>query len=469
MAQPLARIFPASIYDFTIRRLTLVNLVLNLGSLIILYLTLLKATRKTSVAFFGGLFFIFEAANAYNGYAYQSHTTCGIFFYFLALGIYFVRGIERPLDVFLFVSALTWSVLSSTHTFYLCAFLGLFTLFQRKRILYRGLAALLGALPPLLYIFGVELLLDFKKAGIPTWWEQNKAYLAAGVFQRGAIDLSARFLWDLRLINAFAVPMAAILLWIISERFSRCEWKRIDRRLASVLLSGAIALLVTAFSGLPLTRVLAPYAALGSVLLGAYLGNVFSEGKALSRIAVFSMAGLSALSFLLVLGVVSRPETNQSIKTVQLDSQERAMSVSQYLKTHGEKLGDLDKVYVRFDPMELVVTYSPERRFYLSTAAHPNLVVTPATYTWEFRFFAQAFLLLNVPQVSDADFFRRKRTYWPFLWWDQEYNYPVGYLGGVRKFLTGTGLAQVDTHYLYYLNLGALSRIAKEAEPLARN
>lgn len=358
----------------------------------------------------------------------------GSFFYFVALSLYFVRGVERPADVFLFASALTWSVFSSTHTFYLCAFLGLVTLFQRKNILYRGLAALLGVLPLPIYIFGVEWLLNFKKAGIPTWWDQNQDYLAAGVFQRGTIDLGARFLWDLRLINVFAVPIAAILIWIIGERLTRREWKRIDGRAALVLLSAASALIVTAITGLPLTRVLAPYAVLAMVLLGAYLGNVFSEGAPLSRVAVFSTAGLSSLSFLIVLGVVSRPEANQSMNTIQLDSRERAMSVSQYLKTHSEKLGDLDKVYVRFDPMELVLAYSPERRFYRSTAAHPNLVVIPATYAWEFRFYAQAFLFLNNPEVSDVDFFEEKEPIGPFPGGTRNLTTPSGILEGSESF-----------------------------------
>lgn len=413
-------------------RLAITNFILILLGGILIYFVVYRLSGQAWTAFLAGLFFFLEPSNAYNAYVYQSHTTCGIFYFLVATSIYLLRGCHW--SVFF---ALSLSVFSSTHTAFLAAFFSLFAIARERK-----LGALAGLLPIPLYVWGVEWWLEFDRLGIPSWWDQNRHYHLAGLYQMGFFPFAHRFLWDARLLNIFALPL--VVLGIGSFKFFR----RPSSAVTTVLLAAAVALPVSAAYGLPLSRTATPYAVLIALILGYHVAQLFASKSWVAIASGTAMLGLFSINFFHVLGIARLPQRTPAGYT--LNAEERARSVKEILKGHPDG-------YLRLDPMDLVVGYTPTRHFE---------TLTPERYRNEFRFFDEA---LRLAEKSPVEIVTVKRNYWDFSWWDNEYNYPVGYYNRVNHFLRGTALEGINTSYLYFFNARDLRRASESAEPLAAN
>ena len=377
--------------------------------------------------------------------------------------------------------------------------------------------AAVGAILTPAYILGVEAMFNFKSLGLPTYFAQIENYSTTVSMLIATYPLYARQIWDLRLFNPFAAYMAAAIVVgaigiFVTKRFGRhhhgSSMDFAPVRGATAILRGWAAdprmLLVLPFlAGLavagiysqPVSRAMTAHLVMAEILLGMLLGRMIAANKWLGGIVA------SAVICLCVLGAEyifrASPVTvvsfsaQQPLHTFFVHDQAAVASLSSdYFKRMGHEpipndryryinkdltafldnieqdwpkifnlpKGDYDKAWIAFDALELVATYTPMRRFWKQFTPRDENLITPDNYRTDFRLINTLFQLANSGALENNGSFVMRKFAWTFSLWDQEYNYTLGYLGGVRPYLVGSAMQDIDLHAVYFFNVGALHR-----------
>lgn len=443
---------PDSIFARQIRRLTLVNFILNLLSVVLVFFLVRQLMGGSALAgFFAGIFFILDFSNAYNSYAYQSHTACGVFYFLLAATIAVRKEIRTARWAFLFALALSAAVMASPHVLYLAAVYGALS-FALSFSLPAALAGAAGAVIFPAYYFIVEAWLDFAKLGIPTLAEQAREYQRASYIFLQDFPLQLRFLWAPRLFHyyAFVVFAVAVGLFVFS-RLNRVRFEGLERRKVFVLgAAGVLSFLVSAVHGLPVSRAATPYTLIAGIGLGAWLGLMWGKGWA-ARGYVASIVILTSLSFLRFSGRVPTPMEAPAGRIVQMRTEDRRLSIESFLRKHGVR--DDAPTFLMFEPFDLISNYLSHRRFFRKVVESEPPLVTPELYREDFPLLLELFGRLRGRPGAVQTVGRRL---WWFPYWDQEYHFLLGYHRRLLPFLEGTSLAGIDPRLIYFLDLREL-------------
>ena len=487
---------PEALFHSKIRRFAFVNLILNALSVILLFRIVFFLSRSSQAAVFASLFFLFDVSNTYNSYSYLSHTICGIFYVLLSLELALRKKLTHPMWAFLFGGCLCLAVLSSPHVAYLALLLGGFLILQSMlgaRAVSRaetlsGVA--LGAFLFPCYFWTCETWLGFQSLGIPTFGAQLNEYRRAASFFRQDFAVTERFLWAPQLFHFyFTIVLCLAMGLLLLKWFQRQEenpkpslaWgsdpgaepKTSTRTLSRIIrallpfvrvspktkwqmpvgLAVAIifAWLVTAVTGLAISRAATPYTLALGVFFGAWVGCQWFCGK-LARSYAVLLIFLTIISWCRFLGIVGTPLEPPSGRIVFFETQDRVLSVRELLRKH--QVTGSSPVYLCFDPVSLVSFYVSHRRFYRKYSPDEPALVTPNLIETDFPLLRDLFSVL--PQKNPFAVQGKPRRFWPFSYWDQEHFYLLGYLGKLTSFLKGTPLEQVDPRLLYFLNLSAL-------------
>lgn len=501
--------FPDKLFHYHIHRLVFVNIILIILSLALIFLIVKKITDNEIPAVIACLFFIFDVSNAYNSYGYQSHTMSGIFYLFLGYYIFVRSESITPLRLGIIAFLMVFAVFSSSHIIPLAFLMGLFIYLQTcyrenktKKILKYTVAGIAGASILPLYILGGEKLFKFKKLGLPDTFAQLKQYRSTVNDLISTYPVHLRFMWDIRLFNVFIVPILAITLFIFfyhryttKTRTGMLSFSaRIrdsitsNRKYYTLFFSIVFSTLVVAFYTQPVSRGMTPYTILWGIVLGIFLGKRFASGNNLIKICIGIIPLMLFLNFYLMSNIISLPDNRPSNNILVINENEIvwknlaiyfkdptssmhdyydykmiSKSIKEFIEIYDSGLSDKENAYIQFDAMDLVLTYTPTRRFTPKFVPNRKDVVSQRTFFKDFRLLMEIFALHQKGLLNDSDIIRKEKMVWNFITWDQEYNYIYGYFDYVKKFLKGTPLEQLSPRYVYYINYGALKgAIAKE-------
>lgn len=496
--------FPDKLFHYHIHRLVFVNIILIILSLALIFLIVKEITDNDIPAVIACLFFIFDVSNAHNSYWYQSHTMSGIFYLLLAYYLFIKSKNITTFKLGLISFLLVFSALSSSHTVSLAVLMGLFmyvdVCYKENilKILKYTLACIMGSSILPLYIVGVEKLFDFKALGLPTLLAQMNNYRSTIKVLLETFPIHLRFMWDLRIYNIFIIPILGItLLIVIYQKYASRNIKKSvnnihfttaitvniinNKNYYILLFTTIIATIVTSAYTIPVSRSMTPYTVLFGILLGIFLGKRFVSGNKIVKGLVGSVILLLFLNFYLIFNVVSLPDYRPSNNILVINENEIvwknvaiyfkdpassmhdyydykmiSKSIKEFIEIYDSGLSDKENAYIQFDAMDLVLAYTPTRRFIREFVPNKKDLITQMTYLKDFRFIAEIFNLYRKNMLSDADIIRRKKTIWNFALWDQEYNYMYGYANYVSKYFKDTPLESLSTHYVYYINYKAL-------------
>jgi hypothetical protein len=501
---------PDTWFHYYIHRLMLVNFIIIFLNLILIFLIVGRLTNGYIPTVMACLFFIFDISSAYNSYRYQSHTMSGMFYLLLAYYLFLRSEDMRPLKLGLLSFLLVLSIFSSSHVVPLALFMGLSIYVwacyreSRSRILKYTLAAIVGSSIIPLYIAGVEKWLHFKSLGLPITFAQLANYRNTVGLLIGTFPLHLRFMWDLRLFNIFIVFILVMALFVaiytryrstnnqgFSCRADFIKENRVNKKYYILFFSVLLSNIVVAFYALPISRGMTPYTVLWGILLGIFLGRRFVTGEKVIKALIAVIPLLLFVNFYLSFFNTNaiferRPSISYQVDYSPSDNivviNEIAIyekntaeffksngnngnaypykiiskSIKEFIKEFDSKIKDQENTYVQFDPMDFAIAYAGQRRFIPTFVPNKNLLVNQKTYLKDFRFIAQVFNLYRKNILTDKDILRKKKLIWNFGLWDQEYHYSYGYCNYVKKYFKGTPLELLDTHYIYYINYGAL-------------
>ncbi|MBI5048527.1 MAG: hypothetical protein HZB54_06245 [Deltaproteobacteria bacterium] len=502
---------PQSLFSYHIHRLIFVNIIFISLTIGIIFLIVKKITGDYAPAVIAVLFFIFDVSNAHNSYSYQSHTMSGIFY--LLLSYYLFVKIEKvtPFRLGLIAFLLVFALLSSSHVVPLAIFMGLFIhlsacyagyIESKLNVLKYTVAGIVGSLIWPLYIIGVETLFNFRSLGLPTTAMQLENYRRTVNELIKTYPVHLRFMWDLRLFNIFIIYILLMALFIIIyQRHTSHSAERQQQKpnlilsLKECIVSNRdyyilfftiiLATLVTAFYTQPISRGMTPYTILYGILFAIFLGKRFTRGGMPVKVFIASIVFLFFLNFYLTFHIIKLPDNKPSNDLIVINEDDIisknahafyrenktdayeyhiiSKSIKEFINDHDATIKNGKNTYIEFDAMNLVNVYTPTRRFIYKFVPNKKDVVTQKTFFKDFRLLAEIFALYQKGLLSDSDIVRRKRWVWDFITWDQEYNYIYGYSNYVKKYLKGTPLEQLNPHYIYYINYGALKKaILKE-------
>jgi len=384
----------------------------------------------------------------------------------------------------------------------------------RKRV-GLTLAGAVGAAVTPVYLVGVETILQFEKLGIPTYFPELRNYVAA--VDDVVPTLQAwyvRLMLDVRIFSPFvvlaasAIVMGMIALGVrqgwegtLSQCRSRVRDVHLGKAFKAFLVNPLSLLVVPLVAGLaygsmhaiPVSRVMVPHLVLAEVLLGLLLVRMVSTnrliGVSVTAIALLcALAGNELLCRASTAGVISLRKIPRHVffiregalvselateyndrggnwivpgdryRYINKRIHEFVSQVDRDWRAYFDDLqpGDYESAWLAFDAMELVTTYSSAARFWKVLTALDENLVTAETYRTDFRLVGDLFKLLQEGALGEHAAFGVRRFAWNFGTWDQEYNYSLGYLGGIRPMLADTALATIDLRSIYYFNLGAV-------------
>ncbi len=494
---------PQEIFQYNIHRLLFVNIILIVLSLNLFFLIIRKLTNST-VAFIACLFFIFDVSNTYNSYHYLGHTISALFYLLLA-GYLFIRSKQITcfkLAVIYFLLLLSVSVLSSPFLILLAVLFGLLIFIStiRKQNKLQVLKYLFSAGCGLfifpLYVMGVEKIFKFERLGLPTVLSQLQCWLVSDVNLVKTIPVHLRFMWDLRLFNIFAIPIAVIVLLIIVYQKYYCKKESAElknmfghwsswgnyiliNKLKLLLYLAIImsTLLMVLLFMIPISRAMTPYTVLGGILLGIFLGKEFIRGDKIVKSLVGMVIVLLVINFYIYFNIIMTTEYKPAENILIIDEREKisantiefakngrcdvydykiiSKTIGEFIEEYDMELKDKEDLFIKFDAMDLVTIYSPEWRFEERLTGKESLI-TQKNYLKDFRFLVEIFDLYEKKLLLEKDIIRKKKFIFNFSLWVTEHNYIYGYCRQVMKYFKGTPLENLDTHYIYYINYQAL-------------
>lgn len=389
--------------------------------------------------------------------------------------------------------------------------------------LTRTASAAIGFLLTPAYIVGVEMAFHIGSppVGLPSYFSQVREYGRVVNSLIMTYPWYARQIWDLRLFNPLFLYMLLIILIggaiILFLRMQMGKNHYLAFRLpamraivAWIRKSSFFLLFVPFFGGLivsavysqPISRAMTAHLVLGEVLLGLLLSKMISSNKyigvAVTALVLISWPVGNELIYRANQMTVVSLDGKQPLHTFYIQDQtvvwqlvaeyyngkeNEVIASDRYLyinKSIGAFLNSVDRdwakffdvpkgaddlAWVAFDAMELVATYSPARRFWPQFTPRKENLVTTENYRDDFRLINELFTLRNKGYFSTNEAFKLKKFAWPFIIWDQEYNYTLGYIGGMRPLLKGTSLEHIDLKSVYFFNVGALRRAIQKDQP----
>jgi hypothetical protein len=319
-----------ALFERTVPRLSAVNLFLGALTLVLIFAILYSMTGTLSIPASASVFYIFDVYNIHNNYIYQSHTLAGLFYVLLALFL-FLRvprvGFGR---FFIVANLLFFSLLTSSHAVLLAVALGglmfVWVCTQahswRERTKY-VVAGSLGVAAWPAYIATVEILLDFKKRGLPSYHEQFMNYGDTVSKLIDTYPALQRQLWDLRLWNAMIVILvvATIVAGVLSLRGERqarpkegtcreagLQWllARWQDRTLLFPLAALVAFAGTAFYSQPIVRAIVPHLLVLDLFLGCLVGYAIARIPRVAPWITVLIAGCVVGNFYLYMSVIKK-------------------------------------------------------------------------------------------------------------------------------------------------------------------
>lgn len=384
---------------------------------------------------------------------------------------------------------------------------------MRERI-RMTIAGIIGAAITPSYIVGVETLFHFKALGLPTYFSQLAGYANMAAVLDSTYPWYGRQIWDLRLFNPLVPVIAlAVLLGVIVTLFRRrlkrpasdapTHHPRESLAVLQGILNNPIWLLALPFlTGVaasaaysqPVSRAMTAHLVMGEVLLGILVARITSQNRVIGSavaavVLVCAVAGDALLGEASSVRIISLGASTPSHVLYLQEDKIVEQLTAEYNKRRQRWIipndryefinksipallakidqnwskyyphlpkADYAHAWLGFNSIELVTTYASTRRFWRQLIPFKANLVTPKTYESDFRLIGALFALANQGKLGAHGFRRITKWVWPFSLWVQEYDYTLGYLGGVRPYLAGTSFQNIDMHSVYYFNLLAV-------------
>jgi hypothetical protein len=502
---------PQGIFIRDIGRMAVTNFFLSVLVVLLIYLSLARLEPTPWPGLLAAAFVAFDFSFVYNGFRYMSHTTAGLFYFFLAFYLFSAREVSWR-RYFIIAVLLGFASLSSSHIYIPIAVFGagsFLWLVWGKGVrdwLRYGIAGLAGFTIWYAYIFGVEWLFNFHALGLPTWLDQMKSYSATVDALIADWPVSVRQIWDLRVFNAF-LPLIAVLL---AAGWAWALWRpskappeplppvpghsKIWMLWAALIISWA----VEAVYSQPVSRSMTPNLLLLDILLGYWGGRLIARRPRLGATIGAVMISLVVANFALLTRVSiigstkidrsllypwQRPEGSAFIidvlpsvgsladkyfskqGKVLLDGSELSYvheTIPEFVRSldEAQKNSGVRYKWVFFDPIDVVYQYSTTRQFWPKFTPLPANVTNPQLYSRDYRLIDQIFAARRDGKLAPGEVRAVPKQVYDFLMWDQENSYPLYYLGGARQFMGNLAMADINFRAVYYISVDALRRVA---------
>ena len=505
--------FPTSLFVTRIPRMVFTNLILALGMILLIFLSVRRLTGSPWPALMASLFVGFDYALIHNSYSYQSHTTTGLFYFFVAFYLFAAEniGVAR---FFWIAFALGTAAVSSSHVYPHVMVLGILAYLRTTwgtSVANWSRYALAGAAGMLIwpaYIVTVERWFDFERLGIPTFFKQQLAYVDTVESLRDTVPVEMRFIWDLRIFDFFwplIILLFCLLLGYVVLRYRpHIAYRNVARgqegKMADLGTTLVFALLMTAFTSQPLTRSATPDTVLFGLLVGYGFGKLLAYTPVLGAVTSAAVVAMLAVNGVGLQYLTSQTFTanefftlarrppedktffindvpaivaianryNAAEGNVLIDGSDYAYinkTVAQFLDIIDAKAKENHVSYdwVFFDPIWFTHAYASTRQFWPQFTALKINLARPEILARDFRLINQIFTAIESGAMHPDDVIVADKLAWNFAYFDQENTYPLSYFGRVRRFMGDLPMARFDPHAAYYFRVDALRRIAAEA------
>ncbi len=484
-----------------IDRLQLANFIFVFLSSVLIYYLGRRVSQSDILAIIPCLFFLFDVSNTSNAYMYQSHTMSGIFLILTAVFISEITWISKHKKVFLIAFLLCFALVSSSHTitigtlygiiFFLSSFFKINTIKEKFKYTF---SAFLGFLITPSYILFCEIFFKFKELGLPRMIDQLMNYSNTVNSLISAYPLFSRFMWRIEIFNVLAylyIVLSILLVYKLKKKGTLGWYLSENVFIKHLFLALVLSNIVAIFYTQPLSRAMAPftvfYGFFAGILFTVYLKNHF-------KLNVYSVAVILLIIFLpynylllfkkIDLFFLEKAPDGRIFTLNESDIVGRKRDYfHKYLKISKEPYryiskdietfylenkdalnsnGDSSKVYIKFSGSLFVELYASTRRFYPQFLPDPkSMLINKSTIEKDF------YLLLDILQTIDRSSLKRdeiiiSRLEIPnFINWDQENNYIMGYLNGIKTFMGNSKLCYFDPRYDYYISLKNLIKLIK--------
>lgn len=502
---------PQGMFIRNIPRMAVTNFFLSVLVVLLIYLSLVRLEPTPWPAFLAALFAAFDFSFVHNSFRYMSHTTAGLFYFFLAFYLFSAREVTWR-RYFIIALLLGFASLSSSHVYIPIAVVGagsFLWLVWGKGIrdwLCYGIAGLTGFTIWYGYIFGVEQLFDFHRLGLVTWLDQMENYSATVNMLIGVWPISVRQIWDLRVFDVF-LPFIVVLLvagwaWTLLRPGKEAKQSlppvpghsKIWVLWAALIISWGVG----AVYSQPISRSMTPNLLLLDILIGYLAGRLIMRrprlGSAIGGlIALLVVANFTLLTQATIIGSSKvdrsivlpwlRPagltfviDEFPSIVTLDdkyfskqgkilLDGSELPYvheTIPEFVRSldQAQKNAGVEYKWVFFDPIDIVYPYATTRQFWPQFTPMPGNLAAPQLYGRDYRLIDQIFAARRDGKLAPDEVRAVPKQVYDFLMWDQENSFPMYYMGGARRFMGNLALADTDFRAVYYINVDALRRLA---------
>lgn len=487
-------LIPNHIFEKTVSRLVLTNFILSLFSLLLIILILGEFSDSVSIPLCVTLFYCLDTFGINNNYMYQSHTICGVFFALLAS--YIVLHYKKYSWSYIVVGGcISFSALSSSHIlpfdFSLASLILISIFLEKKRISKEIIFMLVGLLIWPVYILFVEWYIDFRALGIPTFIDQYRGYASSIKSLIDTYPILQRQIWHIELWNLFIVPMVAM----IASGMMICKFKFLENFKALlvkpnfliIIVPIIIFILITSIYSQPILRAVVPNLLIFDITLGVLVG-ILIDSTTISFVLAILVLFLTFVNYAIYTKVIifghgktfwtagdilnNKSGVNEVLRDTnaiwsnvrdffndpnrQIDSGNVGIyskSLKQYLqeKTPMYREACKEKSFViEISPTDIVENYSHTRRYISAFQPNQKNLITTEVITRDFRLINE---LIESAASGKVELESKKIVFWHPSFFDQEYNYVYGFNEGIKKYLKGTSLYQLDFHKLYYINL----------------
>jgi hypothetical protein len=505
--------FPTSLFVTQIPRLAFTNVILNFGMVLLVFLSVRRLAGSPWPALMAALFVGLDYSLIHNSYAYQSHTTVGLFYFFVAFYLFTAEKISVA-RFFWIAFALGTSAVSSSHVYPQIMVLGILVYLRATwgtsiaNWIRCALAGAAGMLIWPIYIVTVEHWFHFERLGIPTFFKQQLAYMGAVESLRDTVPVGLRFMWDLRIFDFFwplIILLFCLLLGYVAWRFRpRIAYRDFGRgqggKIAYLGITLVISLLMTAFTSQPVTRAATPDTVLFGLMVGYGFGRLLIYTPVLGAVTSAAVVAMMAINCIGLQYLTSQTFTaNEFFTLARRPPEDKTFFIndvpaiiaiatkygeadgkvvldgSEYAyvnKTIGQFLDIIDAKakqdhvnydWVFFDPIWFTHAYANTRQFWPEFTPLKINLARPEILARDFRLINQIFAAIGNGGMHPDDVIVAGKLAWNFAYFDQENTYPLAYFGRVRRFMGDLPMAGFDPHAAYYFRVDALRRVAAGA------
>lgn len=501
-------------FEQIISRLALTNLVFNCGILCLIILITNTITKSHYYSLFPSIFFIFDTYNIHNSYIYQSHTSSGIFFFLLAVFLFFQKHIISKRRIFLIANILVFSFLSSSHVFFISFIFCFLTLIwtlkncaqESNQYFSYCLYFIAGAITWPFYIYLVEFTLNFNEIGLPSYYSQYLNYTNTVSLLINTYPLSMRQIWALELWNYgiyFVLLLLSILLVIRIYSIKTIlisNYSNIFKltKFNILFFTFITTILITSIYSQPIIRAMVPVLVLFNVFLGMLLAFVIHNSQKVIKIStiiiiftilitnycIFNLIYISNDRFI----TLSTPKPSSNIfhvtekEKISLITKKYfkdgayanwiiptgklglySMSISDFVhhvdNYQNNRESNNEDLWIRIDPMEIVEQYSNTRRLIPEFTPLKENIVSETTILKDFYLIESIMKNISLKNINESDYIKLPITFWDLKIFDMEYNYIYGYKNKLSELIPNLYLSGIDFQCIYYIKFSSLKNI----------